>query len=147
MMLEYGINKTALRALIDEQVSQVADEAYGDNGMSLYDSIVLTEKDVNMVESFIDTAAQSLSARLFDICKMRKEGTTNYLSFDVPDFDTTMEENVKSAITHYIVFYACIAIFQSRRAQAVPDYTARAQTALDLAITLLKSRKAPTKPW
>ena len=137
--------------LVDEHVSRAADEAYSDAGVSLYDSIVLTERDQGLVQSYIDDAVDAFVQRAFDICKRGTQTTpvspTPTLIFYVPDFDTTMEDDLKLQITRYIAFYVATAIFQQRRAALVPQYTAMTQAAMDKAITLLKSRKAPDESW
>ena len=147
--MEYTIDKTLLKALVDEEVSKVADEAYAENGVSLYDSVILTEKDDNAVGRFIDEAVNGFAARTFDISKFVSTDTlgTTKLLFYVPDFDDTMAASVESEITHYIVFSVCMDLFKSRRAQAVPEYEARALSSINKAVTLLKSRKSPLDVW
>lgn len=145
----YTIDKNILATYIDEEVSKVADEAYGENGVSLYDGVVLTEKDADTVSRLIDDAVNGIASRMFDICKF-SSGTNPgdvQLIFYVPDFDNTMEDAAKSELTHFIVFSACTTLFKSRRAQAVPEYTDRAQAAINKAVTILKSRKSPTEIW
>lgn len=141
--MRYDIDKTYLRAFIDEQVSLVADEAYSDQGISLYDSIILTKKDDDTVNRHIDDAVRGFVTRTFDIAKIDADG----IKFYVPDFDESMEDAVKSEITHFIVFAVCAALFKSRRPQAEPEYTERAKAAVEKAVTLLKSRKSPTDLW
>ena len=134
--MEYTITKPTLKSKIAEVVSLVADAAYSETG-SLYDSIVLTEKDDSLVSRFIDEAVNGLAGRLFDICKKG----TGKLVFYVPDFDSTMEGSAKDEISNYIVYSVCVAIFKSRRAEVVPEYEGLALGALNKAISLLKSRK------
>jgi len=149
----YTINRTNLRDRIDEEVSIVANDAYGDNGLSLYDSIVLTEKDNDMVGRFIDDAINAFVNRTFDICKYyytTESGSTETsesLEFYIPDFDETMEQATKDEITKFIVLYACTSLFQSRRPMVVPQFTERMQAALTKAVSLLKSRKSPIRLW
>lgn len=149
----YTINRTDLRDRIDEEVSHVADQAYGDNGASLYDSIVLTEKDDDMVGRFIDTAIYAITTRMFDICKhyytteSSQNQTLEQLQFYVPDFDETMEQAVKDELTNFIVLFICHSIFQMRRASVLPQYADMVQASLNKAVTLLKSRKSPIKIW
>lgn len=147
--MNYIVDKTILTALIDEEVSKVADEAYGENGGSLYDSIVLTEKDASTVDRLIDDAVNGIASRLYDVCKFTTSATDGVVAllFHVPDFDETMESAAKDELTRFVVFSVCAALFQSRRAQAVPEYTERAQAAINKAVTLLKSRKSPTEIW
>lgn len=145
----YTINKTILKALIDEEVSKVADEAYAENGASLYDSVILTEKDAALVDRLLGEAVRSLVTRTYDICKYVSDDTygNTRLLFYVPDFDETMEDAVKDGINVFLALSVCTELFQSRRAQAVPEYSARAQASLEKAVTLLKSRKSPAAIW
>ena len=149
----YTINRTDLRDRIDAEVSNVANEAYGDNGLSLYDSIILTEKDNEMVGRFIDDALNAFVSRVFDICKYyyttdtQNSQTVERLEFYIPDFDETMEDATKEEITKFIVLYVCSSLFQSRRPMVVPQYNERMQAAITKAVTLLKSRKSPIRLW
>lgn len=148
----YTIDKEHLYALVEQQVSLVADEAYGDNGISLYDSIVLTEKDKPTVEGLIDEAISSIVNRCFDICKYHyatntEEENEEQLYFFVPDLDETMEERIEEELAGFIVLFACNQIFLTRRPSVVPVFTERAQAALNRAVTLLKSRKSPIILW
>lgn len=66
--MDYIINKTTLYNLVDEEIAQAADQAYSDDGISLYDQVVLTSKDRSLTERFIDDAIKVLCRRLYDIC-------------------------------------------------------------------------------
>lgn len=154
----YIIDKDDLYDRIDEEVSRVADESYTENGQSTYDSIVLTSRDRNMVERFIDDAVTALVRRAFDICKYSPETTTDEfgeaqltgrmrLFFYVPDLDETMEDTIKEEISRYITLYSSAMIFESRRVAAVPQYAERITASMDRAVALLKSRKSPTAIW
>lgn len=146
--MEYTIDKTQLYALIDEEVSKVADEAYGENGVSLYDFVVLTDKDQGLVYRFIDDAARTLASSCIDISKVQEPATSSAsrkLIFNVPDFDTDMEETAGVYITRFIVLFACVEIFKSRRAQSVPEYTDRMQAALGDFLRTIRTRLAPTR--
>lgn len=153
-MLYYTIDKTALLESVEEEVSHAADAAYGENGASLYDSVVITEKDRDNVLRFIDDAVSLLVRRAFDICKYSPESYQDEygefqlsgrmrLALYVPDFDETMWDATETEISRYIVLYAAGALFQGRKADLVPEYTRRAQEAQDKAVILLKSRKYP----
>lgn len=149
----YIIDKSALLEKVKEEVSKVADDAYGDNGMSLYDSIIITEKDVEQVNRFLDDAVGALVQRAFDITKYSPLvdndtlAVTPRLLFYVPDFDATMGDLVKEELDKYLTLYSCTALFQSRRASVVPEFEGRAQAAMERAVMLLKSRKSPTDTW
>ena len=66
--MDYIINKQNLKNLIEEEVSLAADQAYSDDGVSLYDQVVLTEKDKGTIDRFIDDAVSTLCRRTHDIC-------------------------------------------------------------------------------
>ena len=151
----YIIDKAGLLESVEEEVSHIADSAYGEDGSSLYDSIVITEKDRQNVLRFIDDAVTDfVRKRAFDICKYSPETYQDEagewqlsgrmrLQFYVPDFDETMWDATKAALDRYIVLYAVGSLCQSRRADLVPEYAKRTQEAQDNAIILLKSRKYP----
>lgn len=149
----YTIDKADLRSRIDQEVSHVADEAYGDNGASLYDSVILTDKDKEEVDRFIDTAISAFVSREFDICKYfyQTDSSTlaseEMLEFYVPDLDETMIPTINEEISKYVTLFVCSCIFQTRRPSVVPQYTERTQSSMNRAVTLLKSRKSPIKIW
>lgn len=153
-MLFYVIDKPALLESVEEEVSHVADAAYGEDGSSLYDSIVITEKDRPAVLRFLDDAASEFVKRAFDICKYSFETATDdngevqltgrvRLRLNVPDFDDTMWETAEAEISRYFVMFAAGAYLQQRKAELVPEYTRRIQEAMNKAVILLKSRKYP----
>ncbi len=151
----YVINKEALFELANAEISKVADEAYSEDGTALYDSIVLTEKDRDTVEDFIDDAVTHFVRREFNVTSyspldQMQEGvmvTIPRLEFTVPDFDTAMEPLLQNELNRYISLFVCSEIFQKRRPAVVPEYAKRVQSAMDKAVTILKSRKTPTSSW
>lgn len=143
----YVINKTALWDRVYEEVSRVADEAYSEDGTSLYDSVILTERDRDKVDRLLDDAVNAFVRRTYDICKKATVDSAPNLQFYVPDFDTTMASTALQEITNYLALYAATEVFKSRRAGVVPEYAERVQAAMDRAVVLLKSRKAPNEVW
>lgn len=151
----YVIDKDALFELAKAEISKVADEAYTDDGLSLYDSIILTERDRDTVGDYIDDAVTQFVRREFSVTKnspydQMQSGvmvTIPRLEFNVPDFDTAMEPYLVKELNRYITLFVCAAIFQHRRAAVVPEYTNRTQSAMDKAVSILKSRKQPVSQW
>lgn len=152
-MLYYTIDKAQILDLVEDEVSHAADEAYSDDGTPLYDSIVITEKDRSTVKRFIDDGVSLLVKRLFDIAKYAPIVDLDTfgnpipkgmrIAFYVPDYEPSMAEAIDREITRYLVLFSTTALFSTRRAMLVESYTARTQTAMDNAVTLLKSRKKP----
>ena len=149
----YRIDKDALYALVDAEVSRAADEAYAEDGTSLYDAIVLTEKDRDTIEEFFKDALGTFVRYASDIASYYEIGaydgstlvTVPMMKLDVPDFDISQWMAVEALIHRYISLFACNALFQQRRSILVPEYTARVQSAMDSAITLLRKRIAPSR--
>lgn len=137
--MEYQIDRNALLERVEEEISHIADASYGESGISLYDTIVLTEKDRPMALRLIDDGIGLFARRAFDICTIGQDA----LSFYVPDFDGSMTELVSDEISDYLVYYAVATICTSRKAERAQEFTARAQSAFDKAVMILKSRKEP----
>lgn len=145
----YVINKDSLREKVYEEVSRVADEAYSEDGVSLYDSVILTDKDTPAVERSIDDAVGLLVRRVSDICTysplIENETVTPRLLFNVPDISASNEAAVTDETTRYIVLLVSSELFQSRRSSVVPEYSTRAQTTLDNLVNLLRTRTTFTR--
>lgn len=139
--MNYTISTSTLYGYIDVEVSKVADAAYNEQGESLYDSIVLTDKDEDIVEGFIDDAAARLVRATEDIATPAA-GT---ITFNVPDMPAALETPAATEIDHYITWFAVAGILQSRRPSEAPQYAERAAAALENAIALLRKRTAPSR--
>ena len=87
----YLIDKKGLYERIYEQVSFVADDAYVEGGGSLYDSVILTEKDRIRVYKSIDDAVSTFVRRAFDICKY------------YPCIVTAQKKNASNQNLYYVV--------------------------------------------
>ena len=153
-MYYYDINiggdfESGLCLQVAAEVSQVADAAYGENGVSLYDSVVLTEKDHDTVSALLEDGIAQFVRASSDISSYGTHGTgssaVDAIVVDVPDFDASQADAVTEQISRYLVMLACTAIFNQRRAALVPEYTNRVQAALDNAIELLRKRKTPSR--
>lgn len=139
--MEYIIDRDMLYPLIYEEVSRVANEAYDEEGNSLYDGIIITSADKPTVNRLEDDAIDALVKRTIDICTFQ----IGQLSFDVPDFKEDLTDATKTEITRYIVMNVCAAWFQSRIPSKVEEYALRGQAAMDKAVTYLKTIKAPSR--
>lgn len=139
--MDYEIDTSELTPLIEEEVAHVADLAYGENGVSLYDSIFISGKDGGLVERFITDAVNRLLRETSDISSLSDDTIT----FDVPDMPEENEAQVAAEIARFIMLFASNGFFQQRRPMVVPEYTTRVQAALDNIQTLLRERTAPTR--
>ncbi len=139
--MEYFIDRDTLYSQIFEEVSRVANEAYDDTGASLYDAIIPTSQDNATIDRLQDDAIDALLKRTVDICKIDGD----VLRFDVPDYDEDFAGVTSWEISRFITMNVCAAWFQSRMPSKVEEYTLRGQTAMDKAVTYLKTIKAPSR--
>ncbi len=146
----YTINKSALLAAVEAEVSKVADEAYAEDGTSLYDLVVITSKDHVYIDRSLDDAAHLLVAKCSDIATFDPQTSTvttvtPRINFNVPDFVASQEDALKAEIDRYMAMYASNALFRERRISVVEEYTGRVQEALDNVNALLRKRTTPTR--
>lgn len=142
-MLDYTLNTEAVLDGVSAEIARAADSAYAEDGTSLYDEVVNTERDDDLLKGFISDALRTFASRVYDICKRTAGGLQLY----VPDFDTTLQADAFAEIDRYIVMATCMSYFAERRAALVPEYDQRSQAALAKAVLLLKSRKSPDESW
>ena len=71
--MKYLIDEDKLYDLVDAEVSVAADGAYDKNGNPLFDGIVLTSKDGDLVKRLMHDAASRLVGRMSDIAKFSAE--------------------------------------------------------------------------
>lgn len=154
--MDYHINYNELFDLISEEVSRIANEAYDQDGNSLYDGIRLTSADIDTVRRMERDAVNALVKRTEDICTPIPGGNTEAedgtitavlpsLEFYVPDFDLFFEDAVSEEITRYITLDTVAAWCRSRCPAKVEEYAGRGQAAMDKAVALLKAIKAPRR--
>ena len=151
-MFYYIVDYTALFGKIDEEVSRIADTAYSDQGVSLYDEIVITRRDYDVVMAMMNNALSSIVNRCKDICLYSPTAVgsteTMRLAFYVPDFEETSNgDAVRDELSRFIAYASVAQFFTQRHPASVPEYTDRAQAALTKAVSLLKTRKAPLESW
>ena len=144
--MDYYVDRDALYSLIDEEVSYAADEAYDENGSSLYDAIVLTKKDKRLVSKYIDDALSAIVKRMWDICKYKVTTSNNvvntYLVFNLPDIPTENETLFRAEIGRVISLYAITEIYKSRRPALLAEYQARTAESLEKANLIARMRES-----
>ena len=128
---------------VQREVSLAADNAFADNGTSLYDSIVLSSKDDEWVKHLINDSLARLAARTPDICTWNT--TNNNLTFNVPDLPAGMEPIIDDAITRYATLYACMCVFNARYPVLSKDYADRCQSAMDNVVNMVRQRIFPSR--
>lgn len=139
--MNYSIDKSTLRGLIDTEVALVADEAYAEDGTSLYDTVVLTSKDDGTVDNLIDEAVGQFVKTASDIASL----SSNSITITAADMASGQDTAAQDEIRRFIVLSVCAAIFQKRRPILVPEYSGRAQAALENAIAIIRKRTAPSR--
>lgn len=139
MYLIYSINKARIKELAAEELSHIADKTYTEQGASLYDSIILTAKDDDLVVRYIDDAVSNFAVRTFDIYVNTVDG----MAFFVPDFDVTMQGTVEKELERYLALFVVASFLTLRNVADAKEFAERTNSAANKAVTLLKSRKLP----
>lgn len=139
--MEIEIGVTTIEELVIEELSHIADQAYGDNGTSLYDNVNVTSKDAGLTARFINDAIDTLIGRNADIAAKTADG----VAFDVPDIPDFGSSPLQAEVERFVMLYASAGFLAQRRPALVPDYTTRIQTALDNISNMLRTRTTPTR--
>lgn len=141
--MTHTIDTSDIAALINEEVSRAAAAAYSEDGTSLYDSITIHSRDAATVSRLIWDSVDAIVRRTADICTLIPSPLA--LSFYTPDMDTSKESAAKDEIDRAISLGACAAWFKEKLPSRAEEYLNRANTALDLAVGLMKTRIAPSR--
>lgn len=138
------LTKSTILASVKAEVAQVADLAYDEGGNSLYDAVIVTTKDEDLVEALIDDAVMLITAGNTDIVVMSISAATDTITVNNSDAAFN-ETSIGEAVRRYVMMYVCSALFQQRRPLVAPEYTRRAQEALDDFNKMIRQRTAPTR--
>lgn len=139
--MEYVIDKESLKKSAIKEISRYAASAYGDDGSSLYDAFKVTSRDDSVIEGYIDDGISAICVRLFDVATRGDDA----IEFEVPDFDSSMENEVSKELERFVVYNACSLWIADKNEKESEKYEKRAIASLDRAHILLKSRKAPKR--
>lgn len=159
--MEIKVNKATILDEAKREIFRVADSAYDNEGNSLYDGIITTSRDETTLGQMFSDACTAYTKRIADVVSSDwtqvttttkgedgKEVTTatdEYsLKTDTPDEDTNFADTITSETARYISLNIAAAWFQEKYADKAAEYTARAQAAMDKAVSLLKTRKRHT---
>lgn len=141
--MTHTIDTSDIAAVITEEVSRAAAAAYAEDGTSLYDSITIHSRDAGTISRLIWDSVDAIVHRTADICTLIPSPLA--LSFYTPDFDTSKQSAVEDELDRAITLGACAAWFKDKLPARTEEYLARANAALDVAVGLLKTRKAPSR--
>lgn len=138
----YELDKGKIYSQVDREVSRVAASAFGEDGSSLYDAIVLTSRDKDTIYEMIDDAASALLTRLSDIATY----CAGVFQFFVTDERSHNTMVIGNAIDRFIVMNICSAWMQQRYSPKADEYGARSSDALEKADRLLREKHPPIPP-
>lgn len=99
-----------LKAIIEEEISRVADRSYSEDGTSLYDAIVKKSRDEGTVDRSIEesvSAVRSACARFLDLSH-KEEGENIEFKFVLTERralkkDVFYENLIRSTLVHLVV--------------------------------------------
>lgn len=127
---------------IEEEISRVASQAYSQDGVPLYDNIVLKSRDRGTIDAYIEDALNTIVAQTEHLSRRTPEGD---IEVSNPDMDPSQEEYAVQELARFVVLNTVSAWLQDRFADRAPEYAARGQAALTKAITILHQRTTPTR--
>ena len=141
-MKSYYINKNRILPLIEREISRVAAAAFGEDGTPLYDAIVNTSRDEDVLKEMIDDAASALLTRLSDIAVY----SSGLFEFDIPEERTHDITTVGGVIDRFVVMNVCSAWFIQKYPAKAEEYGARSTDAMNKVERLLTEKLPPVAP-
>ena len=141
-MKSYSINKNNIVPLIEREVARVASSAYAEDGTPLYDAIVITSRDSEVIDEMIEDAATALLTRLSDVASC-DSGT---FTFDIPEERTHDISTIGKVIDRYIVMNVCSAWMIQKHKPKAEEYGARTTDAVNKIERLLYEKLPPVPP-
>lgn len=144
--MTYTIDTESILASVNKEVSRAAALSHGDDGSPLYDAYKILSRDQDTLEEYLGDALSVVFMRLYDIATREAADGKVTITFDVPDFDLSMEPEVKKELNRHASLMVCSYWFLEKGAAAKSEeFAKRAEAALEKAHVLLKSRKTPKR--
>ena len=144
--MTYTITSESILASVDKEVSRAAAMAHGDDGSPLFDAYRILSRDRDTLEEYMGDAVSAVFLRLFDIATRSGGNGSVTITFDVPDFDGSMEPEVTKELNRFITLMVCSYwLLEKGAGPKSEEFAKRAEAALEKAHVLLKSRKTPKR--
>lgn len=146
LAMDYSITHESLIELVKEEVSRIADLAYAENGISLYDAIAIFDRDEDTIKRMIADASSVIAARFRDyLTTSSAQSNTESFNFYLPDIDPTQVAIAKTDLTRFLSLHVVSLWLQERYVSEYEKYSNRATLALDMAERALLTRKRVTR--
>ena len=145
--LEYTIDKNALEASIELEVSKVAARTTDKNGQSAYDLYKIYKSDKTLVENAISDAVKNILAAFPDIATYQSGSAqaNDKVLFDIPDFNSSNEDQANETIGRFIVAHSTAAWFESRLPEVAKSYAEQSIADMKIFSNLVRQRKPITR--
>ncbi len=142
-MVVITINRDNVLEGVREEVSRVAASAYDGEGQSLYDAIMVYERDESTLERLFDDALSHLTERSRDILNQytKTSDTVRVLEYYLPDFSDGLMDMVEADVKRYMVQHITAQWLIEKQYKRAEEYVAHANAVLDETIEHLKIRK------
>ena len=141
-MKSYYINKNKILPLIEREVSRVAASAFAEDGTPLYDAIVITSRDTDIIKEMIDDAATAMLTRLSGLATY----SSGLFEFDIPEERTHDITTIGNVVDRFIVMNVCSAWMIQKHIAKAEEYGARSTDALNKVERLLLEKLPPVPP-
>lgn len=145
--MEYSITHDDLLELVKEEVSRVADLAYTEEGVSLYDAIAIFDRDDATVKRMISDASSVVYERFRDyiIAPTTSQSGTEVFNFYLPDMEESQKSVASAELTRFLTFQIVSLWFNERYKSEYDNYLERSTAALGKAEMALFTRKRFTR--
>lgn len=142
-MVVFTINRGNVLEGVREEVSRVAASAYDGEGQSLYDAIMVYERDESTLQRLFDDALSHLTDRSRDILNQytKTSDTVRVLEYYLPDFSDGLMDMVTADIQRYMTQHITAQWLIEKQYKRAEDFVAHANAVLDETIEHLKIRK------
>lgn len=145
--MEYSITHEDLLELVKEEVSRVADFAYTDDNVALYDAIAIFDRDDATVKRMISDASSVVYERFRDyiIAPTTSQSGTEVFNFYLPDMEESQKSVASAELTRFLTFQIVSLWFNERYKSEYDNYLERSTAALGKAEMALFTRKRFTR--
>lgn len=145
-MIEYIVDPDVILLSVKKDISRAAGMARGDDGSPLYDAYKVLSRDTETLQEYLGDAVSAMFLRLYDIASRSESSGKITVSFDVPDFDMSLLQEVTKELGRFMSLSVCSYWFLEKGdKEKSEEFAGRSETSLTKAHVLLKSRKTPKR--
>lgn len=149
MTVLYNIYSSIILDRAKRDIARAAASAHAENGDSLYDALVNTSRDEEVLEAMLVDAIHGLVTTTADISSLNVDDedlSYESIQFEVPDFNDTYEVALNNAIDAALANSVTASWFIEHKYQDMATvYADKTKASIDKVVRLLYTRKKPAR--